>query len=182
MWYVCIDVLMYWCIDVLMYWYQRLVRCRCSESIHPSVVLDRIIAPLDFSTVSTEVEIFVRKQTAILLFGSVLARGRYQNPILSIAVIHKSVGSWNSWLWWDYYVRLWWAPCIAYFLYDDVDVLSVGCNKTFHVPVWRHPFGTVRKIIKHPTVQYSKCTFKLGLTHSLLYLLRSRGWRHGKYV
>ena len=141
-----------------MYWYQRLVRCRCSESIHPSVVLDRIIDNSAISTVSTEVEIFVRKQTAILLFGSVLARGRYQNPILSKLPLYTNrfllwlVGSWNSWLWWDYYVRLWWAPCIAYFLYDDVDVLSVGCNKTFHVPVWRHPFGTVRKIIKHPTV------------------------------
>jgi hypothetical protein len=62
-------------------------------------VLERIIDNSAISTVSTEVEIFVRKQTAILLFGSVLARGRYQNPILSIAVIHKSVGSWNSWLW-----------------------------------------------------------------------------------
>ena len=46
-------------------------------------MLDRIIDNSAISTVSTEVEIFVRKQTAILLFGSVLARGRYQNPILS---------------------------------------------------------------------------------------------------
>ena len=147
---------MYWCMYVLMYWYQRLVRCRCSESIHPSVVLDRIIAPLVQYLQKLR---FLWESKRLFYYLSVLARGRYQNPILSKLPLYTNrfllwlVGSWNSWLWWDYYVRLWWAPCIAYFLYDDVDVLSVGCNKTFHVPVWRHPFGTVRKIIKHPTVQ-----------------------------
>ena len=81
----------------------------------------------------------MRKQTAILLFGSVLARGRYQNPILSKLPLYTNrlaVGTVGCDV-----VRLLCAavvspaPCIAYLLYDDVDVLSVGCNKTFHVPV-----------------------------------------------
>ena len=152
----------YECIDVLMYWYQRLVRCRCSESIHPSVVLERIIAPLVQYLQKLR---FLWESKRLFYYlvqfwrGGVTKIQFYLLPLYTNRLAVGTVGCGETIICAAVVRPL---HCLL-LLYDDVDVLSVGCNKTFHVPVLPHVLITFERVTSWKVVIiYSIFTYSIS--------------------